>query len=66
MTKEMIAGPVKANKHRRLVSPLPDGKKHGLTYVQVETELNGDDYCSEVSFMFCRDFLDQLADKMNP
>ena len=39
----MIAGPVKANKHRGLVSPLPDGEEHGLAYVQVEKDINGDD-----------------------
>ena len=38
----MIAGSVKANKYRGLVSPLSDGKEHGLTYVQVEKDINGD------------------------
>merc|ERR1712037_848972 len=31
---EQDQGPVKANKHRGLVSPLPDGEEHGLAYVQ--------------------------------
>ena len=38
MTNEIIAGLVKADKHRGLVSPLPDGKEHGLPHVQVECQ----------------------------
>ena len=38
ITKEIIAGPVKVDKHRGLVPSLPDGKEHGLPHVQVGYE----------------------------
>ena len=47
MTKEKMAGPVKVDKHRGLVPPLPDGKEHGLPHLQVEYEISQNAPCKK-------------------
>ena len=69
----LLIGVVKADQYRRLVPPLSDGQEHGLSHVQVRWKLTSkmkgcedDNEDNFVSLKFCRDFLDQLADKMSP